>query len=131
MRGIKFRAWDDHEKVFFYNFIKNNIIQVRSDRERHNVIMLGNIQVLIDQGCKLEQFTGLRDKNGKEIYEGDILYTKNRYGDGLAVVKNSGWSFYVEPISQNADFVWADQDGNNWECSNTEVIGNIHENPEL
>ena len=86
------------------------------------------------------QFTGLHDKNGKEIYEGDILTTANKEGKPFGVVTwNSYGYFYIDdtlgknnirepqrvPIGQ---FVSAIIGG---KPTDVEVIGNIHENKEL
>ena len=76
----------------------------------------------------LEQFTGLLDKNGKEIYEGDILFAKEYWGDsGIVLWKEFCWYIdrfnstsgeYLRSPFADKSFPW-------------EVIGNIHENPEL
>lgn len=66
----------------------------------------------------LSQFTGLKDKNGKEIYEGDII----RYGRNKPKV--------VEMINERwIPFCSGDEHGYHWNM--IEVIGNIYENPEL
>lgn len=69
------------------------------------------------------QFTGLTDAQGKEIYEGDILrisISKN----GIAEVKwYAEWAMFVEQMKNSSQ--WYNLEGRK------EVIGNIHDNPEL
>jgi uncharacterized phage protein (TIGR01671 family) len=75
----------------------------------------------------LMQFTGLHDKNGKEIYEGDIVKTKD---DTLKVFWNSSTaSFDVEFSGGDCEPLVPFY--GEWYPDQHEVIGNIHENPEL
>ena len=79
-----------------------------------------------------EQFTCLHDKNGKEIYEGDILeFTEYYVGDfkyssGRGVVKFDNGSFYLEDSSLTPALCEEEI-----ENERMKVIGNIHENPEF
>mgnify|MGYP001575772868 CR=1 FL=1 len=102
MRTIKFRAWDkDADYMSFPENIPNG---TKSDN---------GIYIFM-------QFTGLLDKNGKEIYEGDIL----KYDGETRVVIYEAPSFELQ-LKETRAFAW-----DNW-AEFGEVIGNIHENPEL
>ena len=109
MREIKFRAWDNAKKRFIY-FTLEEVISAR----------------VIDLHKKMEicQFTGLKDMNGRDIYEGDIIkiniggYWQNQ----LEVVKWDwyGWQPFIDGLEDKYYFIK--------EC---EVVGNIYENPDL
>ena len=79
----------------------------------------------------LGQFTGLLDKNGKEIYEGDIIRTK-RYGVVHGQSNTQGADLF-RVVYKNAQF-YIDNKLRHFYLQDSkcnEVIGNIHENPEL
>lgn len=105
MKNIKFRAWHNQIKEMFLDFPNMNVFfWIEQDH----------------QDMEIMQFTGLCDKNGKEIYEGDIL--KDYDNEQIAVVSFEDGSFIAtyENISTTI-FEW----------SGEEIIGNIYENPEL
>lgn len=106
-REIKFRAWDKVYKRMVY--VLNPII--------HGEVDIFNFNFLKNYDCNYEcmQFTGLLDKNGKEIWEGDIL--KSETMETLMPVK-----WYSDSAGFN--LVWI-------KGHNVEVISNIYKNPEL
>lgn len=76
------------------------------------------------QDGSVGQYTGLKDKNGREIYEGDIL----RFEHAI------GWSNEIQCVTADR-WSWGTEEYAFWEMVDRkyifEVIGNIHENPEL
>lgn len=117
MRELKFRAWDKVEKKMLF------------DADPFAIHVSGSNEPLLaethrNEDCIFEQYTGLKDKNGKEIYEGDIV-DYNDDGECIGVVKYDAPEFYL------------DADATNWArmflkgAPHQKVIGNIHENPEL
>ena len=117
-REIKFRAYDNKTNKVYE--VENIYIQdeylslVVGEFNEGNTIKRRISEV------ELIQYTGLKDKNGKKIYEGDIV--KNYWSMNNEVVKYMGVTFMTENMYEESAVV------NLEEC---EVIGNIYENPEL
>ena len=116
MREIKFRAWDAEEKNFIYFDALDGILSKCDETYRQRCV------------GKFEQFTGLYDKNGKEIYEGDII----AYGVTKAVIEwiNIFSAFKCCSCMDKVDpFEWPLH--KEYAREGFEVIGNIYSNPEL
>ena len=120
MRELKFRAWDKQEKQMMKVSaisLENKEIGVKDFRTYH-FFRIKNIELM--------QYTGLKDKNGTEIYEGDVVKVE---GDGE--IYRVEWiysGFGLEPRYNSPHYPIL---GNVKLRKKIEVIGNIHENPEL
>jgi len=124
MREIKFRAWDAYRKriyeVIEINWLSESI-KVCGDFAGYRYT---NIKSAI-----LMQYTGLKDKNGKEIYEGDIIKTFGLLDNITGPVEFSDYklTWQIHPSHWNEDVGFELFDIR----VHLEVIGNIYENPEL
>jgi len=111
MKTIKFRAWDG-KKMWQWEDIKGDslheIAEIYPERNEH-----------------LMQFTGLLDKNGKEIYEGDIVDMWNNGLNSSIEFRKSG--FYIISSGDGKNSAYMLHQRNKW----VKIIGNIYENPEL
>lgn len=118
MREIKFRGLRIDGKGWVYGYVDyneyNNIAVIHSDASTTQVIPE-----------TVGQFTGLTDKNGKEIYEGDKLINSKREV-GLVVWYEAG--FHLECNRRNGSTFYIPLDKGF--LQNKEIIGNIHEKEE-
>lgn len=146
MRPIKFRAWDKTKRMMVGP-------DDRPDIDRRSVANPGcglmycdleslgiqfDGEIIVTDECSrydyikssdrfiLEQFTGLHDKDGKEIYEGDIVRFKN-WSPKVVEWGHGTKDHWVACFALNPSLLFL----NNTDMAQAEVIGNIHENPEL
>ena len=117
MREIKFRAWDKLNKEMF-NVESINFQERRVYRDTVSYREFNDIELM--------QYTGLKDKNNKEIYEGDILFESSGENYYKVVFENA--SFRAE---FKGDFEEYSFDLIDVVAQGCEVVGNIYENPEL
>lgn len=85
--------------------------------------------VAYDSNTPVEQFTGLLDRNGKEIYEGDILQ-HDLWGKASVIYDPLRAGFSCQRRGETTEDIF-DVSLSNIQLKRTRVIGNIHENPDL
>lgn len=141
MREIKFRAWDpvQHKmlKPSYLEFIDGNAYWVeagKDDSQNDGPVDSPVTRPVVKVGMVLEQYTGLKDEGGKEICEGDIVskisldYESGKpFGEpliGAIVYKPDYLRFVLDVMSLHEVGVYP-------KYAQYEVIGNVHENPEL
>lgn len=137
MREIKFREWDQNRHEIYGGDIPGMSYGNREDFDDMVGFRFAHTESIDYEGTEefknkriLEQYTGLHDKNGKEIYEGDLIKFKYKILFKIEWFNTAFWAIpqagrgSSQPLSnlysisdKNADYI--------------EVIGNIHENPEL
>lgn len=125
MREIKFRAWDaELKKMLPVNKLHLNIQKVES---------LDDSWDWYKRDRPIMQYTGLKDKNGKEIYEGDRLKIVTYFDETHeVVVREEDGAFIIDtPYTEEHDCTVLGWHINNFGGHTVEVIGNIYENPEL
>ena len=130
-RQIKFRAWDkENKRIVYFGLYSLLVDGVEKDEYwlKHYKACLRNLEII--------QYTGLKDKNGIEIYFGDILATSNKDKQyDIWNKKDFGYTVVVEEkdiLGVSYSNWWIEFDGESvYDISFVEVIGNIHENKNL
>ena len=134
MHEIKFRVWDNIAKKYI-------------DGRHVSIDGFGLLHVAkhIIKNCfrpphtrkspwfAVDQFTKLRDKNGTEIYKGDICSFTSKTGKHVGVVEwtDNLASFGLRMVKNNFLYTFSELDTMGVNLDTLEVIGSIHENPEL
>ena len=137
MRPIKFRLWDYANKKFLGNWDKENfyldidsgvVYKLKGYTRKGFFLRYKKEELEPLKSIKISQSTGMFDKNGKEIFEGDIVKNTNQtsmaYKDVTAVLYNEiigGFTVYFKDIEQYKKLGSFDS---------LEVVGNIYETPE-
>lgn len=125
MREIKFRAWVKEKKAIFEVIL----IDYVTKKVTYLLERVGHLLSIRDAkfyDVELMQYTGLKDKNNKEIYEGDILFESFGERYYKVVFENGSFKAEVEGDFEEYSFDLIDV-----VAQSCEVVGNIYENPEL
>lgn len=120
-REIKFRAWSkENEEMYNWEEMNTNYKDYKKNYLK---------SYFEDTSVVFMQYTGLKDKNRKEIFEGDIIEYIDEgrlFDSGKYEVEFEDGMFY--PVAELYHPEWPRRWGTEYTC---EVIGNIYENPEL
>ncbi len=120
MREIKFRAWDTYKKIWTEYKIHEGIVFFL---DKNTGVWVGKY----DEGYKefdLMQYTGLRDKNDTEIYDGDIVIHHSRIYKIIFNAEEARFVLRDDEFELEIPFT-------NNNSKRMEIVGNIYENPEL
>ncbi len=138
MRDTRFRAWGTAEKKMYRNVFFDNIevYWFGENGELDDTELLGDrYEKRMLQHCILQQYTGLKDKNGQGIYEGDILkYDEDKCPHCKKLIYDKHDLYVIKWNAEMCQFDCTNEDNymspEIWE-RDMEIIGNIYENPEL
>lgn len=121
MREIKFRGWDEENKKWRYGHFFESLEGIR---RVYNIVENRDTRYSCSPSS-IFQFTGLIDKNGKEIYEGDVTF-HHAHNIYCEIVWSNEWAcFHGKPLDkEDIDFYFYQS----IDSKNLEIVGNIYEN---
>lgn len=126
MRDIKFRVWDKDLKLMHIcgEDIHDSISFSQNNKAFYYNLQNGCGSLTENSSYVLMQYTGLKDKNGKEIYEGDIVYILSEDENATIIWDKDSTRYVIRFEGWCTDF-------DSYYGKDLEVIGNAYENPEL
>lgn len=127
---IKFRAWNGYRKIMadYVSAIQNGDTQGTPSSVNVIVNRKNETWDIENDDVELLQFTGLKDVNGNEIYEGDIVKSSYKYAQpkvSQIIIENGNSYILGEDLATGNEMLVSDH------ISEIKVIGNVHTNPEL
>lgn len=120
MREIKFRAWDAHKRMWTEYRIHDGVVYFL---DKNTGVWVGKYDKRYKEFNFME-YSGLKDKNNKEIYEGDIIFL---HGSKYKVIfKTEGARFVLRNDEFELEITFINNNN-----ERMEILGNVYENPEL
>ena len=119
MRNLRFRAWDSYQKkMMSWDEI--------GEADSKNYLSLWNVLIGACENIVPMQFTGLLDRNGKEIFEGDIVKINHTQNPIIGVVAHGDYNggYFLKGVDPRYSYHLSSEEIR-------EIIGNIHEHPHL
>lgn len=140
----KFRAYDTKNKVMVTNLQKSRmkietgkVLYQLTTTNENEIKAIASYNTFDDyiyrysHDLELMQSTGLKDKNGVEVFQGDVVVHEEGEYSYKGIVLKGKYYFYIEGVNINDSFSFDDISNTLIGEADFEVIGNIYENPEL